>query len=955
MRYILIILLCFTVHTLAAQGLLKKALKDNIPGTSKTVSGMLVDKLLESRQEYDQAAFQYAISFSDNAGRFEAQERYDKHKLLLNKVRSSRMEDDEIPPEERADDLNKTGEMFYAGNKFFPAELCFKRAMKLYADEDMRVSEKYAGSLANLALLYHTTGRYQETTAHLEDLTEIRKALGTQTLGYGVLLNNKAVFLKDKGEYAQSRQLLVKSQEIILKEQGDESLDYAIILNNQAMLHQTLGRYDEALKLMQQSLEVAATSVGEKSAKYIKLQTNLALIYRDKGSLEKAEEVYLEAMKNKRRRLGKKHPDYAQLATGLAALYMEMGKQEEVEELLLEALDIYRKKLGNDHPVFAGTESDLGNFYRVTGQLDQAADHLSHAKSIRSRKLGKKHPDYISSLEDMALIRWAEGNTEAAITYYDEVIESSLTFIDEFFGAMSEYERSRFWDTFQPRMHRYYAFVAAHYKEHPELVEQFFNVRLKTKALIMTSYNQVRNTILTSKDTTLVRQYKEWVTTKERLANLYTYTNEELDEQEVDIEAVEQKANELESELAKNSNAFADGFLTGKSYHTKEFRNQLKTDEALVEIVEYRQFDKLFTGDVAYLYLLILPEKDEPVLLHKANGNEMTGKYLKYYNNAIRMKFDDQHSYGQYWELVDEHVKNKNKVYVTLDGVYSQLNINTLFHDHQYIVERQEIVFLNHSKDLYNVKKSVNPTYKNAMLAGNPDFGGTSVTPLPGTARELNAIYNIIKKHHVTTHRYEGDEATEAAITANSGELMHIATHGFFLENVSTSGQERVFGVRTEKAMENPLHRSGLLLAGAAQHMESAEEGTFKGVDPLDVNGENNAANNGILTAYEIKNLDLSDVRIVLLSACETAKGDVKVGEGVYGMQRAFQEAGVEKLVMSLWKVDDEATAELMVSFINNLFSTKDSVSQAFRKAVIDLQQQYENPYYWGAFMLING
>lgn len=954
MRSLSLILFFFIAFNSSAQDFLNKALKNaKVPGTSKSISGLLVDKLLESHQEYDQEAFHYAISFSDNAGQFEAQERYDKHKLLLNKVRSSRMEDDDIEPEERADDLNKSGEMFYAGNKFFAAEVCFKQAMKLYADEEMKVSEKYAGALGNLALLYHTTGRYQEAATQLDKLEELRDELGVN-LGYGVMLNNKAVLLKDKGEYREAQQLLEQSQKIVLEHKGEESLDYAILLNNHAMLHQTLGRYDEALRLMKESLEVAAISVGEKSAKYIKLQTNLALLYRDKGNLEKAEEVYLTAMKNKRRRLGKKHPDYAQLATGLAALYMEMGKQDEVEELLEEALSIYRKKFGNDHPVYAGTESDLGNFYRVTGEHKKAVKYLSHAKSIRSRKLGKKHPDYIQSIEDMALMRWAEGKIPAAMTYYEEVIEGSLQYVDDFFGAMSEHEKTRFWDTFQPRMHRYFAFVAAHHQEHPELVEQFFNVRLKTKALILTSYNQVRNAILTSNDTTLVRQYKEWVTAKEHLANVYTYTSDELKEQEIDVEELERQANKLESELSERSNAFAEGFLSNKQYRTADFKNQLKGDEALVEVVEYRQFDQLFTGDVAYLYLLVLPEKNEPILLQKTNGNEMTGKFLKYYNNAIRMKFEDQYSYTQYWKVVDEHISKKKKLYVTLDGVYSQLNINTLYHDNQYMVERQEIIFLNHSKDLQNVKNNTTSTFKNALLAGNPDFGGPSVTPLPGTAKEINAIYNIIKKQNITTRKFEGAEATEAAITANSGELMHIATHGFFLENVDASAQERVFGVRTAKAMENPLHRSGLLLAGAAKHKETAEEEAFQGVDPL-MESESNAADNGILTAFEIKNLDLSGVKMVLLSACETAKGDVKVGEGVYGMQRSFQEAGVNQLVMSLWKVDDEATAELMVSFYNNLFSGKRTVSQAFRKAVMDIQKQYEAPYYWGAFMLING
>ena len=167
---------------------------------------------------------------------------------------------------------------------------------------------------------------------------------------------------------------------------------------------------------------------------------------------------------------------------------------------------------------------------------------------------------------------------------------------------------------------------------------------------------------------------------------------------------------------------------------------------------------------------------------------------------------------------------------------------------------------------------------------------------------------------------------------------MHIATHGFFLNDLSDF-QDQVFGIDIEKARENPLLRAGLMLANAESALSSRNTKEFRNDD------------NGILTAYEAMNMNL-DTEVLLLSACETGLGDVKAGEGVYGLQRAFQIAGADALIMSLWTVSDDATQALMNLFYQNYLATGDKAA-AFKKAQVQLKTKYKEPYFWGAFVMV--
>jgi CHAT domain-containing protein len=180
-------------------------------------------------------------------------------------------------------------------------------------------------------------------------------------------------------------------------------------------------------------------------------------------------------------------------------------------------------------------------------------------------------------------------------------------------------------------------------------------------------------------------------------------------------------------------------------------------------------------------------------------------------------------------------------------------------------------------------------------------------------------------------------DATETNVkSAKNISILHIATHGYFLKDVEKTSWP--IGVHTDNAKDNVLLRSGLMFTGASE--------TDKQKSGLD------GDNNGIMTSYEAMNLDLTGTNLVVLSACETGLGEIKAGEGVYGLQRAFLVAGAEAIVMSLWKVDDAATQQLMNNFYINMMKSGDK-QKAFKQAQQQLMTKYKEPYFWGAFVMM--
>ena len=911
------------------------ATKENL----NKATNSLLKNMEKARAEFDSTDFDYAILISDNAGLFDVKEkgeRLAKTSSLIN-LGTAYYNNTEFTDEERARFQRESGELAYGSGNFAVAEKRFNAAKSIYEESNLTDDLGYLKTISNQGLLYATMGRYTQAEAFTAGALDIRKEkFGEEDPGVASSLNNYAVLHYNLGRYNEAEKTFSSALSVVRSSELTSSMPHSIILNNQAMLFQAIGRFQEAEASLQQAIDIAEKLQSKKSKNHLKFLSNLALLYQQMGKYDDAEGIYLGMEK----RLGKTNPDYASMLSNQASLYMLMDKKDKVENLLKTSAGIYKSSFGEDSPAYAKVISDLGNFYRINARYAEALSLLEKALAIREKSLGKNHPHYVQSQEDLAIFHWKNGAPDKARALYGELMTRSLEFINTYFPPMSESEKTKYWDVLSPRFQRFYNFAIDVSPNIPDVVKDLFDYQIATKALLLNSTNKVKQSILNSRDGLLIRDYMIWVDQKEQLARLYAYSKTELKEQKINLDSIERATNGMEKSLSERSKDFSEGYrATGTSF--TKIRDLLTESEALVEIIRVRNYDQVFTNGSRYVALILKKGMPLPSMKVMENGDQLETRYAKFYRNAIQQKVQDDYSYDQYWARLEEELQNKKAIYFSPDGVFNQLNLNTLKKPGaDYIINRYDLTILGNSKDLITIKskKPVN-TGKHATLLGFPDYGGSNITALPGTKVEIDAISNLLKASGYQLNVLTLAGATEAKLkSVKSPELLHIATHGYFLQDVEKSGA--AFGIHLENASDNPLLRSGLLLAGAAKTLSGAASPNLSSND------------NGILTAYEAMNLNLEGTQLIVLSACETGLGDIRAGEGVYGLQRAFQVAGADALIMSLWKVDDTATQLLMKNFYTNWIKLRNK-QKAFRQAQVQLMARYKDPYYWGAFIMM--
>lgn len=866
--------------------------------------------------------------------------------------------------------LGKIGKIYFLNGDYQKAIEYYSKEKDLILEIKGIQSAPYARAINNLSVIYQTLGQSEKVEEFLIEAVKIkREVLGENDTSYAKSLNNLAQYYQSIGKFPEAETLFLKSLDIKKKQLTANDPSYSLTLINLGILYKAIGDNNKAKILLEEAYNNLKNNLKEDDPELVNAIFNLGILYLKTGDEEKAKPL-LEKSKSIENKLNSDLKiSSAQSLFNLAQLKIGLKQNQEAQVILDNLAQNFKKKFGNTHPLYIQIIRTLGISYWISENYKKSFEYLQESLKLTELLYDETSLNYAMALHNFAGLLKEMKEFTSAEEYYKKSFEIYKLQIDKYFPYYSETEKAKFYLNLKERFEMYNCFITQRVIDNPTIVGDMYDFQIATKGVLLNYTKKLRKTIYSSENKNLINKYENWIKQKEYLVKLYNMSNVEFKQTKVNLDSLELYVNNLEKELSLESSKL--GNVTNTTQYTwKDIQKKLQPNEAAIEIIRFKFFNKGWVDSTFYAAMVITSEtKEFPVLITFENGNDMDKLYLKNYKNLIKSKFPDKKSYSIYWEKIEEFIKDKDVVYVSLDGVYNNINLNTLLRpDGSYILDNKSIYIVSNTKDIFDLEKSQNKfsNSPNATLIGSPKFNtlvDTSdykirtyvqkedlltdenankieIAELPGTKVELNIIGDLLSKKNWKTTTFTEEKATENNFKSiKSTNLLHIATHGYFFKGLDNNKNDRVFGVDVEKATQNPLLRSGLLLAGASNSLN------------FDF-GKADNDENGVLTAYETMNLNLSNTNLVVLSACETGLGEVMNGEGVYGLQRAFLVSGAKSLVMSLWTVDDKATQELMTSFYNNWLGGQ-PIGKAFRNAQLKLKETYKEPYYWGAFVLL--
>ncbi len=865
------------------------------------------------------------------------------------------------------------------------AEALFKSALAIQEKTMGPEHPITARFLNNLGMHYYDMGAYEKAEPLLKRSLMIRKKiLGTEHPDTATAMHNMAELYRIMGSYDKAEPLLKQTLAIYEKALGPENPRITPILNVLGLLYGDMGDYDKAELFYQRSLAIREKALGPEHPSTATAVNNLALFYYDTRDYDKAFPLFQRSLAIREKVLGPEHPETAQPMINLAAVYDYRGSYDKAESLLRRSLAIREKAFGPEHPETANSLNNMAWRYYKAQNYDKAEPLFRRSLAIREKAFGPEHPKTAESLNSLALICASQGQSGEALSLMERAQGIDKKQIDQILGFTAEAQQTKFLATRENNFFAYLSLIHQSFSDKPQAVRNALDAWLGRKGILLETQKSIQDVLAGASNTKVQEILADLTRVRQELAQLVLGESgkEATQAYQKRIAVLNTQKETLEGQLSRLSQAFAQQRKT-KIATTSTVASSLPKDSVLVEMARIKEFDFktgkfgdsrylafiLTAGNGAEVSLIDLGAADEleekVAALKKSLGNNKTPPDLlaKQSNELYKIIFAP----------LTSTIGKSRQIFLSPDGSLNLIPFEVLQNDKgRYLVETHTFRYVSAGRDIAGygmVKKNGH----NALLMGDPDFdlasGATSQDKertvalsrnmqgikfprLPGTKEEVKAIATLLGRSASDT--YTGIAATESVLMQKkSPRILHLATHGFFLSDQDWTSMmdEKSRGIaiiarelpsgKKPVRIENPFLRSGLALAGANSSL--AQKG----------------ATEGILTAEKILGLDLRGTDMVVLSACETGIGDVKNGEGVYGLRRAFIQAGAKSLVMSMWEVPDQETKELMINFYKNLQSGKMNRAEALRNAALKQRQTVktrygnDNPYYWGAFVFL--
>lgn len=889
--------------------------------------------------------------------------------------------------------------MYIDMSKYAEAEGMCAAAVNFYKVVLGETSDDYLGALGAMALVYQGQAKYdkaEEIFLALKNYHGSQPEPPTETMQ--VLENNLGELYRHMGEYEKAEAALLKAVSM-----AEQTTAAAFSLNNLALVQKAIGKYSEAEQSYKQALNIYHALGRTNHPDYTNPLNNLGELYRVMGRLQEAVYAFEEVIVLRKKFLGTDHPNYANALNNLALVEFAVGMYPEAEKHLTECKDIYKRTLGEKDKYYANCINNLASVYKIQGNLlkaeeyykecirifkasygetndrygiflgglggtyrqmkryDEAIDYTLQSLNVLRNKLGPLHYDHIETEYNLAETYREAGKFSEAEKHYQNAMKGYLLLIEKYFPYLSEKDKTAFYYNVANAFETFNSFVIEMKLNYPSrnidsLISRMYDNQVALKSLLLKESEKIRSGIAASNSEELKKDYREWMRLRETIVQYYRLSPEELDTKGINLPQLELNVNNLEQKITI---ALKMGYRKDnrQAVQWKDIQAGLKTGEMAVEMIRTDYFSlSRWTDTVYYTALIIDKQCKTPAMVVIKEGSVLESKSLAAYRRALRTRVSDEASYAAFWEPLKNTLADAMKIYFSADGVYHQVNLHTLKNPatKKYLIDESDIRLVTNTRDI--LQTPVAAVSKDVAIFSYPDYGNEQKTKatasnrvpgfpelsdLPGTRIEADSLNRIFTARKWKVKMYLQKEATEEAIKkVNSPRILHIATHGFFLKDVKDTA-EKVMGIQSEIARQNPLLRSGVILAGASAIARDSMVTTDR--------------EDGILTAYEAAGLSLDSTDLVILSACETGLGELLNGQGVYGLQRALLLAGAQSVMMSLWKIDDAATQELMTSFCAEWAKDPTPVNKqkAFRAAQLQLKEKYKHPFYWGAFVIV--
>lgn len=835
-------------------------------------------------------------------------------------------------------------------------------------------------TLSQLAGIYRRQGRLMEAERAFADAhATYRKVLGDGHPSTIAAANNLGEILEKEGLYDQAEPFLRAAHEAGRKAMGEENPLVLASMNNLALLYESQGTFDNAEPLYLSAIRAYEKKLGKEHPDTVSVTNNLAYLHLMQEKDDKAEPIFTEVLGVWTRTLGEKHQNTLKALNNLARVKHRLNKLDEAETLFKRALDLRTGEFGGTHMDTLRSMHDLAALYRTRKMFDLALPLLEKTLALDEETLGPNHPYTFETLNTLAGVKEDMNDLPGALKLREKIFQRRSDFLDRMLWATGENAREGYIRLHAPESHAYLRLLPS---DKTGGGRRAFEAALARKGLLLKIASEIQQVTRLSQDPALTERARELTETRKALAALMLSgpTPETKERHLETIGELEEKISSLEGELGRASVRFRE---TAGRMTAEEVLAALPAKAVLVDYLIYRD-----GGTEKALITTVTKKGGKPVFgLARIDDLAPVNQAVADYRATIQdedaededIRKAGRSTYDLVLGPVAKTVGAAKLIYLVPDGILNILPFNALVGPKgKYLIEDADLHILSSARDLVPSKvptakggylidagpnydkndvapKDVIETLKGRRSAGLQDglrafssgLRGLKFSPLPGAEKEGRLIVEEVAAAKKSSRVYSNDEAQEASLreVTEPPEILHVATHGFFLKPDDTLKKrllklQRSAEISVPPPGDNPLLRAGLAFAGINANAQFL--------------GEIDTDNDGVLTALEVLGLNLTGTRLAILSACETGLGEVHEGEGVYGLRRAFQEAGVRSVVSSLWEVSDAGTQALMTGLYKRLLKGT-PVHQALRESQLALlrSDQWNNPYVWSAFMMV--